>query len=332
MLYENWLEKDSSALDPLMQVSYLASRSLDLDQVLPDTLAAIAELISADQLVVVQLRDDRSVDVRAQWAKPEARGKIQYHQHPCPDLYVGQLHCDANVSAEKTRELFPYLVVSGPICALRVPLIGERVTVGRLDFIREDGKVFTFKERRMAEACARILGPALRNGMEYARVLWLAEHDPLTGIGNRRRFDLALAREIARAQRYGRDLSLLLIDLDDFKEVNTQLGLSGGDEILRRTAHILASGARHGVDISCRIGGDEFAMILPEISEDAAKELAQRLLREVVKVTESLWPVRFSYSISSYPHITAEHLRRIADSRLRDAKNHKQRPVRQAHA
>lgn len=332
MLYENWLEKES-AIDPLMQVSYLASRSLDLDQVLPDTLTAIAELISADQMVVVQLRDDRSVDIRAQWSRPGTDAQIQYRQDPCPDFYVGQLHCDVGLSAEKAQKLFPYLVVSGSISALRIPLMGDRVIVGRLDIIREDGsRLFTFKERRMAEACGRILGPALRNGMEYARVLWLAEHDPLTGIGNRRRFDLALAREIARAQRYGRDVSLLLIDLDDFKEVNTQLGLSGGDEILRRTARILANGARHGVDISCRIGGDEFAMILPEINEGAAKELAQRLLREVVKATESLWPVQFSYSISSYPHITAEHLRRIADSRLRDAKSHKQRTVRQVHA
>lgn len=325
MLYENWLERDSSAPDPLMELSYLASRSLDLDQILPETLTAAADLIAADELIVVQLRDDRSVDIRAHWARPGGALQIQYRQDPCPDLYVERLHCDLNVDPKKAQQLFPYLEVPKPISALRVPLMGERVIVGRLDIIREDGRPFTHRERRIADACGRILGPALRNGMEYARVLWLAEHDPLTGIGNRRRFDLALAREIARAQRYGRDLSLLLLDLDDFKDANTQLGLSGGDEMLRRTAQILANGARHGVDISCRIGGDEFAMILPEINEAAARELAQRLLREVVKATESLWPIRFSYSISSYPHITAEHLRRIADSRLRDAKNHKQR-------
>ena len=153
---------------------------------------------------------------------------------------------------------------------------------------------------------------------------WLAEHDPLTGIGNRRQFDAALARELTRAQRYRRDLTLLLIDLDDFKEANTKLGLSGGDEILRRTARVLLNGARQGVDVPCRIGGDEFAMLLPEINESATRELAQRLLKEVIKATAPLWPIRFSYSISSYPRTTAEHLRKMADSRLLDAKTHKQ--------
>jgi diguanylate cyclase (GGDEF)-like protein len=217
----------------------------------------------------------------------------------------------------------PYLSSSGSLEALLIPLLVDRVRVGRLDVVRENGQPFSDWERRFAEACGKILSLTVRNGLEYARVAWLAEHDPLTGVGNRRQFDLALERELSRAQRYHRNVSLLLIDVDDFKQVNAHMGLSAGDDILRRIGAVLTHGARKGVDISCRIGGDEFAMILPEIGESAADELAQRLQREVLQATAPVWPVRFSYSISTYPHINPEQFRRHADFRLLDAKDQK---------
>lgn len=311
----------------LMQVSCLASRSLDLDEVLPETLKGIAALIPADRMVVIQ-RQEHTVEVRGDWA------------HADSSLRVDWSRVDSSAAALDTHEL-RYLVIEGTplgnagipylvgrtskVRALLIPLLVDGMVIGRLDILRTDpGQRFTAQERQWAQACAKILALAVRNATEYARVAWLAEHDPLTGIGNRRRFDAALGREAARAQRYGRKLSLLLIDLDDFKEVNTHLGLSGGDEILKRTARVLANGARNGADVPCRIGGDEFAMILPEIDEYSAKELAQRLLKEVAGATAPLWPIRFSYSISTYPDISADLLRPAADSGLLDAKHRKE--------
>ena len=320
--------KGNVAFDSLMRVSYLASNSLDLDEVLPKTLAGIAELLPADRLTVLQA-ENGNVSIRASWADPSAPVTVHWDEtydqarYPalCPTesaLFTerdGDMRCD---------EVLPYLDEGAPVQALLIPLTIDGIVIGRLDVIRTSSAPhFSPWEVRFAEACAKILSLTVRNGMEYARVAWLAEHDPLTGIGNRRRFDVAMSRELARAQRYGRPLTLLLIDLDDFKEVNTHLGLSGGDEILRRAANVLASGARQGVDIPCRIGGDEFALILPEISEAAAQDLVQRLLKEVSRVTAPLWPMRFSYSISTYPTITAEALRVSADSRLQDAKTQK---------
>lgn len=326
-----------TGFDWLMQIAYLAGKSLDLDEALPETLLAMAELIPCAHVVVLQLDND-AMGVRAFWSRPGVSAVIE----SCAFKKSDELSlCDSDiVHASGSQEILqlPYLKTSshvgGPVVALTVPLAVDYVCLGRLDFIRDGaGEEFSAWEIHFAQACARILALSVRNGTEYARVAWLAEHDPLTGIGNRRNFDMALNRELARAERYRRDVSLLLIDLDDFKEANTHLGLSGGDEILRRTAKVLAERARKGVDVSCRIGGDEFAMILPEISERLADDLALRLVKDVAQATMSLWPMRFSYSISTYPTTSAELLRRAADVKLLAAKSNKGRvavPVRGA--
>ncbi|MHB1565987.1 MAG: GGDEF domain-containing protein [Acidiferrobacter sp.] len=327
-----------TGFDWLVQIAYLAGRSLDMDVILPPALAALADLIPAEHVVVLQLEND-IVEVRGSWSRPESEAAIgggcAFRRPDSLSVFEPQV---VRVAPGAEVPELPYLSRGEQrghgLVALMVPLTIDYICVGRIDFIRDgDGEPFSSWERQSAEACARVVALALRNCTEYARVVWLAEHDPLTGIGNRRAFDIALNRELARAERYRRDVSLLLIDLDDFKEANTHLGLSGGDEILRRTARVLAERARKGVDIPCRIGGDEFAMILPEISEHLARDLAERLVKDVGNATLSLWPMRFSYSISTYPSTSAEFLRRAADARLMAAKSHKGRiamPVRGA--
>jgi len=324
-----------TGFDWLMQIAYLAGKSLDLDESLPATLLAMAELIPAEHVVVLELDNDM-MDVRARWSRPGAISAVENCSFKrAPEFSLCDLDLIHAIEGQDLPQI-PYLRrIDGPdrgLVVLTVPLAVDYVCVGRLDFVRDgSGEDFSVWERHFAQACAKILALSVRNGAEYARVAWLAEHDPLTGIGNRRNFDMALNRELARAERYRRDVSLLLIDLDDFKEANTHLGLSGGDEILRRTAKVLAERARKGVDISCRIGGDEFAMILPEINERSADDLAMRLVKDVAQSTMSLWPMRFSYSISTYPATSAELLRRAADQKLLAAKSRKGRvavPVR----
>ena len=316
-------------VDPLMEVSCLASHSLHLTEVMPKTLDQISAFIPADRMTIICC-EENTVDVRGCWVHHGSAMRVDRGTLP-ESMWPMNVREPRYAVFERGTWLsmeLPYLRPhSSRAHALLVPLLAEGAAIGRFDILRTGAQCyFTSAEQQFAQACGRILAASMRNAMEYARVAWLAEHDPLTGIGNRRRFDAALGREVMRAERYGRNLSLLLIDLDDFKGVNTRLGLSGGDDILRRTAQTLASGARKGVDVPCRIGGDEFAMILPEIDEHAARELAQRLLGEVVRVTSPLCPMRFSYSVSTYPNITAELLRRTADSGLLDAKHRKEHP------
>jgi len=102
-----------------------------------------------------------------------------------------------------------------------------------------------------------------------------AVRDPLTGLYNRRFFDEALAQQVEAARRYGRGLSLVLLDLDDFKAVNDTRGHEAGDAVLRGFAQTLRAAARKS-DIVCRIGGDEFAVILPETGAASARKFTER--------------------------------------------------------
>jgi diguanylate cyclase (GGDEF)-like protein len=104
--------------------------------------------------------------------------------------------------------------------------------------------------------------------------------DHLTGLANRRRFERQLSREVARTRRYGRPFCLLLVDIDHFKLVNDTHGHDAGDEALRRLANTLQAGTR-GIDTAARIGGEEFALILPETDRARGLEVAERLRQEV---------------------------------------------------
>jgi diguanylate cyclase (GGDEF)-like protein len=104
----------------------------------------------------------------------------------------------------------------------------------------------------------------------------LAEQDPLTGLLNRRTFMNELEQEVERARRYDRSLALVLCDLDHFKSLNDTHGHPTGDEALRRLAEVLSTCLRAG-DSAFRIGGDEFALLLPEADEAEAEAAAERL-------------------------------------------------------
>jgi len=100
--------------------------------------------------------------------------------------------------------------------------------------------------------------------------------DELTQAYNRRHFMESLEREMARSRRFGHPFSLLLIDLDDFKEVNDTFGHAAGDDILVRFSEICRSRSRQA-DLFARLGGDEFAFLLPELNHDDARQFAERL-------------------------------------------------------
>ena len=104
----------------------------------------------------------------------------------------------------------------------------------------------------------------------------MADLDALTALHNRRYFHETLAREVARAQRYDRSLALLVLDLDDFKAINDRIGHLAGDGVLAEAADRIRDVVR-SADVACRVGGDEFAVILPESSLKDGDQLYQRL-------------------------------------------------------
>jgi diguanylate cyclase (GGDEF)-like protein len=162
-----------------------------------------------------------------------------------------------------------------------VPLPGETGPLGLLTiFTRSSERSFGDEEVRELEELALRAGPAIENARRFREARQLADLDALTGLHNRRYFHDTLAREVARAHRYDRNLALIIFDLDDFKAINDRIGHLAGDGVLAEAAERIREVVR-SADIECRVGGDEFAVILPESTLADADQLYARLQKAV---------------------------------------------------
>ncbi|MFL5908203.1 MAG: EAL domain-containing protein [Solirubrobacterales bacterium] len=155
----------------------------------------------------------------------------------------------------------------------------------------------------------------------------LADHDPLTGLFNRRRLLEELDAEIGRSHRYTGEVAALVVDLDRFKYVNDALGHAVGDELIARAADVLRSNVREG-DVIARLGGDEFAVVLSQTDKQSAVSMAQKLLegirKEAIAVsTDRTMRVTASAGVSltdDYAIVTGEELLAAADIAMYRAK------------
>jgi diguanylate cyclase (GGDEF)-like protein len=165
-----------------------------------------------------------------------------------------------------------------------------------------------------------------RTLLDFKRYLDTCEEeaftDHLTGLANRRRFERQLDREVSRTLRYSRPFCLLLLDIDNFKEVNDTYGHDAGDEAIRRLSLTLQAGTR-GIDLAARIGGEEFAVILPETEFEGGVDVAERL-RVAIKETEIpiVGRITASFGVGEFPlcAATGRELVTLADGALYEAK------------
>jgi diguanylate cyclase (GGDEF)-like protein len=223
------------------------SSSIDLDEVLSRTLEAAGAVPGADAaLVSMQGPDGKPLVVTLGLSAEEAERQ-------------------AVAGSPDGRQ------------ARSVPLAGESGRFGYLTvFSRSAGGPLDERALADLEALAERAGPALDNARRFREARQLADLDALTGLHNRRYFHETLAREVARAQRYDRKLALIIFDLDDFKAVNDRIGHLAGDSVLADAAERVRDVVR-SADIACRVGGDEFAVILPESTLADADQLYRRI-------------------------------------------------------
>jgi len=142
----------------------------------------------------------------------------------------------------------------------------------------------------------------LREVVESTRAREMALIDPLTGVFNRRYMDEVFPREISKANRSGTELSFIMLDIDDFKEINTKFGHFGGDQYLRDVATLLKKTFR-GSDTVLRLGGDEFLVVLPETSNRQALRAAERLGWETRwwnQAGHALYEISLSRGVATY--------------------------------
>jgi diguanylate cyclase (GGDEF)-like protein len=178
---------------------------------------------------------------------------------------------------------------------------------------------------KLAEWLCSQAAIALENARLHDVVQWQAITDELTGLVNRRRFLDALRSEITKGQRLGGRLSVVLTDLDDFKLINDSFGHHAGDEVLLAFADLLRAHGRD-VDVAARLGGEEFAMLLPQTDLEGGAAAAERLREGLARLSlpspdGGLLRVTASFGVASYPPTdSVDHLLRLADSALYHAK------------
>ena len=158
---------------------------------------------------------------------------------------------------------------------------------------------------------------AIANGYVIGALKDMNRIDPLNGIYNRKSFDDFLLKEMERCKRYGFSVSLLLIDIDDFKGINQEFGLSSGDKVLKNLAKILKKNIRK-IDIAARYGDDEFAVLLPHTKKTAALKVKSRIVSDIKLLRKKESFLAFTASIglhSSGPEKIAD-LDKIANQNL----------------
>jgi diguanylate cyclase (GGDEF)-like protein len=203
-----------------------------------------------------------------------------------------------------------------------LPLVAKGQSIGLVELFSRSLVTWTDERLELARTMANEAAMALENARLYEDARKLADRDPLTGFYNHRFLHERLGEEVVRAQRARRPLSVLMLDLDDFKLVNDTFGHLFGDRVLTFTAELIRSTLRSS-DVGARYGGDEFAVILPETDADDARHTADRILeafRDNPFVGEQRGPVPLvaSIGVATFPADgrTATELIAAADAAL----------------
>jgi diguanylate cyclase (GGDEF)-like protein len=247
--------------------------SIDLDEVLSRTLEAAGALEGADAALIMLPDPQGGKPLVATLGLSVEEAERHAITGP-PDGRLARSISMSYTYPELERGERDEAVISS---GLAVPLPGESGTLGYLTiFTRTRGHQYSDEDVRLLESLAVHAGPAIENANRFREARQQADLDALTGLHNRRFFHETLARECARAHRYERQLSLVVFDLDDFKDVNDRIGHLAGDAVLAEAAERVRGVVRTS-DIACRVGGDEFAVILPESSIGDADQLYRRI-------------------------------------------------------
>jgi diguanylate cyclase (GGDEF)-like protein len=249
--------------------------SIDLDEVLARTLEAAGGIAGADAALVTTTGSDGQPLVATLGLSAE-EAERQAIAGPPDGRAARSIGISYRYGSEELSQNGS-LIHSG----VAVPLLREDEQLGFLTiFTRSGGRSFSEDDVQELEQLALRAGPAIENARRFREARQLADLDALTGLHNRRYFHETLAREVSRAQRYDRTLALIVFDLDDFKAINDRIGHLAGDAVLAESSERLLSVVR-SADIACRVGGDEFAIVLPESNGEEAELLAGRIARAI---------------------------------------------------
>ena len=282
----------------LLEASRALSTSLVLEEVMDLVCKGVEMAFGLTSVDIYEYSAERD-EIRAVWSisrdDPEGAAKFVgtvYSLAKDPNFRrafekreIVEYHVTNGKLAKTDPELVAEMQEWGEKSVLEVALLFGDEIMGLLSVGSTDKPLHLDEvEKELLIAFASTAAIALHNARLYHQIEEQAIHDGLTELFNHRHFFERLQSEVARSRRYGTPVSLLMIDIDDFKRFNDDYGHLTGDEALRAVAAVLAGEMRRDVDSACRYGGEEFAVILPNTSGTAA-DVAERLRQKIEKMT-----------------------------------------------
>ena len=315
--------------ETLRQASTVISSTLELDEVLGLILQQLRQVIPYDSASVQRLENERLEIVACQgFEEPDkVVGLVFPLNRKFPNYRV--VTTKAPLTIEDVVQDYAHfkdeadIYDSGRIRSwLGVPLMAKDQVIGMIALDRAEVRPYTTEEVQLAMTFANQAAIAIENALLYQKTQHLAITDGLTGLYNRRHFYELLEREVESVNRYGDYLSLIMLDIDDFKAYNDTRGHLAGDALLRELAQLLTRDIRK-VDIAARYGGDEFVLFFPRTDKKRAVILAERI-RTSVEEYEFCGEgeITISLGVATCPEdaVEPEALVKAADDALLEAK------------
>ena len=290
----------------LYNISRTLSASLQVADLFDIVIGLIRESLNVDQYCLMFLdKEMQKLQIRASHGMPEEilkHGEIGVTEGVSGRVVSrGEPLLINDISREKDFFYFSHSgIKTGSY--LGIPLKNSHGAVmGVLNIHKPVVKGFSETDYRLFNAVAENVAIAINNAMTFQQTQELIRKDELTGLYNRRYFFERLEREMYRTRRYGRVLSLLMIDIDHFKEYNDSYGHLRGDHALRKIARAF-QGCLRQIDVVARYGGEEFLVMLPETDKGNAALVAEKLRRAIETMdfnedTSHLEPCRLTITI-----------------------------------
>ncbi|MGO8684079.1 MAG: diguanylate cyclase [Thermoleophilia bacterium] len=327
------LERQISAHEHLLTVSESVLTTLDQKVVFRAIDDQLRRLVEYDTLSIDRV-DWQSRTLKAIYARDDAYGAdvmlsmtVAVGQGLCG--WVAE-HDEAilvnDVLSDSRGVVIPGTVADEPQASIVVPLTVQKRVLGVLSIDRLGGRHFGDEDFHLVKVFASQAAIAIQNAELYQRIQHRAITDSLTGLYNHGHFQETLVHEIARCERYRESVSLIMLDLDHFKEVNDRYGHPSGDRVLRRVADALTTCSREA-DYVARYGGEEFVLLLPGTTREDACNLAERVRAEISSISAGVgdgYHLAVSLGVADYPACAqdGDTLIAAADAALLWAKRH----------
>jgi diguanylate cyclase (GGDEF)-like protein len=309
-------------LQAINAIAQQTTAVLELEELLDRVCQLIQEAFRVSH-VSLFLREDHDLVLRAHHGTLTPRipqgGRFPATDEPWASiLSSGRTATESDLRSATTLKFF-----AESASRMRIPLVSFGQTLGILALDSSQPDTFRDGDLQSLESVADICATAIQNAHYVERVKQLAYLDGLTGIFNRRFFELRIMEEIERARRYGTGMAVIMADIDQFKRLNDEFGHVLGDEVLRQVSSLFHQQLRK-IDVVCRYGGEEFAILLTQTNAQHAMNIAEKLRKMVAGWQFPGVPrtVTISAGAAAFPDhgMTRDDLVRAADAALYAAK------------